>query len=63
MALERKRLFEAACLQMLKVGEVQAAPVLEDLIPARTVNATKSGTELDPQAVGAGRRQHLMKTA
>ena len=45
--------------QLLEVGEVLAAAALEDLIPARPLYGTKSGTELDPQVVGAGRRKQL----
>ena len=51
LALERKRQFKSVCPRMLVVGEVLAAPALEDLIPARSACATKSGAELDPQAV------------
>ena len=57
--LERKRQFEAIRPQMLEVCEVLPAPALEDLIPARPVYGTKWGTELDPQAVAAGRRKQL----
>ena len=35
------------------------APTLEDLTPAKPVYATKSGAELDPQAVAAVRRKQL----
>ena len=42
---------------VLEVGNVLAALALEDLIPARPVYGTMSGTELDPQAVAAGRRK------
>ena len=58
-ALERKKQFRAVCPQMLEVGEVLAAPTLEDLILERPVYATKSGAELDPQTVAAGRRIQL----
>ena len=59
VALERKKQFEAVCPLLLEVGEVLAAPTLEDLTPAKPVYATKSGAELDPQAVAAGRRKQL----
>ena len=59
VALERKKQFEAVCPLLLEVGEVRAAPTLEDLTPAKPVYATKSGAELDPQPVAAGRRKQL----
>ena len=59
VALERKKQFEAVCPLLLQVGEVLAAPALEDLTPAKSVYATKSGAELDPRAVAPGRRKQL----
>ena len=59
VALERKKQFEAVCPLLLEVGEVLAAPTLGDLTPVKPVYATKSGAELDPQAVAAGRRKQL----
>ena len=59
VVLERKRQSEALCPQMLEVGEVLAAPTLKNLIQARPLYATKSETEVDPQAVAAGRRKQL----
>ena len=46
VALERKKQFEPVCPQMLEVGEMLVAPVLEALIPASPVYATKSGAKL-----------------
>ena len=45
--------------KMFEVGEVLAAPALEDLILVSPVYGTKSGTELDPKAVAAGRKKRL----
>ena len=36
VALERKKQFEAVCQLLLQVGEVLAAPALEDLTPAQS---------------------------
>ena len=51
VVLERKRQFEAVCPQMLEVGEVLAAPALEDLIPAGPVYA-RSGSRALPTGCG-----------
>ena len=40
VALERKKLFEAVWSLLLEVGEVLAAPTLENLTPANPVHAT-----------------------
>ena len=57
-ALERKRQFERVCPLMLEVGVVLAPP-LEDLMPVRSVYATKLEAELDPQTLVAARRKQL----
>ena len=59
VALERKKRFEAVCPLLLKVGKVLAAPTLGDLSPAKPVYTTKSGAELDSDAVEAGRKKKL----
>ena len=58
-ALQRMRQFERMRPQMFEVGDVLAALALEDLFQARRVYGTKSGTELGPQVVAAGRRKQL----
>ena len=59
VALERKKQLEAVCPPLREVGEVLTAPTLDDPTPAKPVYATKSGAELDPQAVAAVRRKQL----
>ena len=57
--LERKKQFEAVRPLLLKSGKVLEAPTLGDLTPSEPVYGTKSGLELDLQAVAAGRRKQL----
>ena len=50
---ERRRQFEAIRPQMLELGEMLAAPALEDLIPARHEVGDRAGPE------GCGCRKQL----